>query len=206
MAPDKPVNDSGSAGNSRGRFVGSVRSTREMVAKARGLPFEAWGTLEEAMTASDAAVVMTGDYGGQVYLTVPARLVRCGEQTLRLLLSDLDAMRMMRPAVVELHYERHPVGAGVAGGTGGGRVVDGVWVHPDLPDDVRGQAREVVLGARARLSLERVRELRRLQIIGKQERLEQKQNREWLTAHGLPTTYVPEPPTFSIDDPVGGGL
>jgi hypothetical protein len=38
------------------------------------------------MANPDGAVVLTGDYGGQVYLTVPAELVECREEALRVLL------------------------------------------------------------------------------------------------------------------------
>jgi len=37
-------------------------------------------------------VIFEGDYGGQIYATCPASLVRCSEETLQGLLRDLDTV------------------------------------------------------------------------------------------------------------------
>jgi hypothetical protein len=69
--------------------------------------------------------------------------------------------------IATVALERHPVGTDVTGGDGGGVVVDGVWTHPKrLPQEVREQAADVVLGVRPRidrhlLRCERERELAR---------------------------------------------
>jgi hypothetical protein len=108
-------------------------------------------------------------------------------------------MRMMTPAFMKLDYERRPIGTGVGGGTGGAEVIDGVWVHPNLPADVRLQAEEVVLGERDRLSLALVREERRERIADVNERIGQPKNREWREVHGFPATYIPDEPRYPID-------
>lgn len=64
---------------------------RRLISEAAGAGYQALKSLTEAQAAPDGVVILEGDDGGQVYLTVPARLVRCSEQTLATLLADLDA-------------------------------------------------------------------------------------------------------------------
>ena len=45
----------------------------------------------QAADDPDATVVISSDWGLTIYLTAPARGVRCDPRTLWLLLSDLDA-------------------------------------------------------------------------------------------------------------------
>jgi hypothetical protein len=103
-----------------------------MMADARGEPYEAFHSLAAAPSVDDSVVVMEGDYGGQIYLVCPARLVKCDEPALERLLVDLDEHAWKDSEGARLFYERRPVGAGVGGGMGGGIVVDGVWLHDDL--------------------------------------------------------------------------
>jgi len=107
-------------------------AVRRLMAEATGASYQALESLAEAQAAPDGVVILEGDDGGQVYLTVPARLVRCSEQTLATLLADLDAHAWQDLDSARVFYERRAIGAGVGGGIGGGHVVDGVWIHPDL--------------------------------------------------------------------------
>lgn len=72
--------------------------------------------------------MLSGDYGGTIFLTAPAHLVRCDTKTLVTLVSDLDAVSWMSGdlTIATVAFERHPIGTGVTGGDGGGIVVDGV--------------------------------------------------------------------------------
>ena len=120
-----------------------------MLADAHGTPYAALPSLKEARRVPDAAVVMEGDDGGSIYLTCPVRLVRCDEAALRQLLRDLDAHDWDDPEGAGLFYEVAPVGSGVAGGTGGGVVTDGVWLHPELEaKGLRGRVEAVIAGRR----------------------------------------------------------
>ena len=97
----------------------------------------------------DAAVVLSGDCGGTVFLTAPASLVRCDDDALRTLVSDLDAVTWMSGDLTSatVAFERHRAGTGVWGGDGGGIIINGVWTHPgQLPGPVARQAEDVVLG------------------------------------------------------------
>jgi len=127
-------------------------AVRRMVAEAHGDRYEAIKSFEEARATANAAVVMEGDYGGSIYLTCPARLVRCDEPTLRQLLHDLDAHDWDDPDGAGLYYEVAPVGSRIAGGTGGGVVIDGLWLHPDLATKgLRERVEAVITGERVRL-------------------------------------------------------
>jgi hypothetical protein len=59
-------------------------------------------------------------------------------------LNDRDMARVF--------YERLPVGSGVAGGTGGGVVANGVWLHPKLEEQgLRDAVEAVIAGERDRI-------------------------------------------------------
>jgi hypothetical protein len=47
-------------------------------------------SLEEARRAPDGYVVVDGEFGGICYLVCPASMVRCNEESLRLLANDLE--------------------------------------------------------------------------------------------------------------------
>ncbi len=119
-----------------------------MISDARGTPYEAFRTLEEARNARDIALVMQGDDGGSIYLTCPVSLVHCNEATLNLLLLELDQRVWKDPDSAALFYERAPVGSAIAGGTGGGSVINGVWLHPELEENNLRRAVEAVLADR----------------------------------------------------------
>src|SRR5262249_41746862 len=108
-------------------------AVRRMVSDAAGHSYIAVRSLEEAKRYPDGAVVLEGDWGGQIFLTCPAQLVQCTEQTLQQLLSDLNETAW--PGQEEgmgVFYERLPVGAGVAGGMGGAAIQGDIWVHQEF--------------------------------------------------------------------------
>ncbi len=108
--------------------------------------FERFHTLAQARATEHTAVIMQGGDGAQIYLTVPVKYVRCDEAALRELLAAIDRLACDRPHEAAMSLELAPVGSGVFGGLGGGSIVDGVWVHPQLEVDVLPTARDVILG------------------------------------------------------------
>lgn len=145
---------------------------RQFIAEVNGEPFSSYRSLDEARRHPDSAVVLSGDYGGTIFLTAPVRLVRCPLSTLETLVSDLDAVTWMSGdlTIATIALERHPVGSGVLGGDGGGIVVQGVWTHPKrLPRRVRDQAAEVVIGKRSRIDVELLRAERERELERKRE-------------------------------------
>lgn len=117
------------------------------------------GGLEEARTNTLGAVVLEGDWGGQIFATCPARLVECDHDTLLRLTLDLDSVLWGEPDGASVRYEVRAVGSSVPGGMGGGEIVEGVWVHEEVRR--RGLARalaEVVLGRRVSLTMDELAE------------------------------------------------
>jgi len=133
---------------------GTPEDMRQQLAKLDGEDYLAYASLEQAQHEPDGAVILSGDYGGTIFLTAPVRLVRCNAEALVTLVSDLDAVTWMSgdPTIATVASGRHPIGTRVWGGDGGGVIVDGVWTHYGrLTPPVRAQAEEVVLGLRSRI-------------------------------------------------------
>ena len=98
----------------------------------KGEEYAPVGTLEEAKDIEDGYLIMDGDYGGQIYLTIPARLVESDMSVLQHLLVDIDSFEFSNPDTASLHFERYSPRSSVVGGKGGGRILKGLWIHPSL--------------------------------------------------------------------------
>lgn len=137
------------------RVIPEHESTvRRVVSDVHGVPYRAYRSLGEARQDPDGAVVLEGDWGGTIYATCPARLVRCDEESLERLLRDLDGIvwPVNEGEGAGVRYERLPVGSGVIGGMGGGAVIAGVWIHGNLQDlGMVQEIRDVFAGRRDRL-------------------------------------------------------
>jgi hypothetical protein len=129
-----------------------VSPLRYMVSQAHGTEYLALTSLTAARECKDGVVIFEGDEGGTIYLTVPALQVVCSEATLKQLLLDIDEMCWRDRSSVHLVYEALPVGSGVAGGMGGGRVMDTLWLHPELENlGLRHEVEAVLQGGTLRL-------------------------------------------------------
>lgn len=123
-----------------------------MMAEASGDTYTALTTFAAAREHPGSVVIFEGDYGGTIYLTIPVARVICGEAALTQLLSDIDAMCWSDPLGARAIYEVVPIGEGVAGGMGGGRVIDGLWLHPDVEElGVREDIQQVLDGRREQI-------------------------------------------------------
>jgi hypothetical protein len=130
-------------------------AVRRLAADAAGAPYRALMSLADAQSFEDGVVVLEGDLGGQVYAVFPAREVRCSEGGLRALLADLDARARSSPVPedADLYFERHLMGAPIAGGAGGGVVLPGGWVNDEFVQaGLDRDILDVVSGRRARLA------------------------------------------------------
>ena len=117
-----------------------------------GATYQAYASLEGARGQADATVVLEGDFGGTIYLVAPVDGVRCDEATLSRLLSDIDQMCWRDLEMARVAIERRPVGSGVAGGMGGGRVQKTLWLHPELEAlGVRREIEDILAGKPYRL-------------------------------------------------------
>lgn len=134
---------------------------RSIWAEGHDLPYHAFTSLEEAWRNADAAVVMEGDDGGQIYLTCPVACLRCNHDTLTALLEDLNSLAWGDGE--GLYYEVLPPGSAVGGGMGGGLVLDHVWLHQDFQEMwLRAEVEQVIAGMRPRLSTEALEQAKRL--------------------------------------------
>ena len=124
-----------------------VAGLQELLAQASGRVLIRYGSLDAARSDPDAAVVLSGDDGGTVLLTAPLRLVRCDPAALRPLAVELDRELWDDADGVEVSFLRVPVGGSVAGGMGGGVVVDGVWVHARIGGAAAERAEAVIVTA-----------------------------------------------------------
>jgi hypothetical protein len=123
-----------------------------VIADAHGTGYEVVESLRRAQAREDYPVVMQGDDGGSIYLTCQAVQVRCDQGALTALLEALDARYWNDRDMARVFYERLPVGSGVAGGTGGGVVANGVWLHPKLEEQgLRDAVEAVIAGERDRI-------------------------------------------------------
>ena len=104
-------------------------------------------SLEEAKKDPDAFVVMKGDWGGQIYLTCPARLVKCYEAALKKMLTKIDEVEWVcnGGGGTALYFERVKTG-GIGGGMGGGAVREGLWVHNKINPELVRLIRQVISG------------------------------------------------------------
>jgi hypothetical protein len=129
-----------------------------MMADADGGEYMAFEGLAAARNHPDSVVIMEGDDGGTIYLTVPVYKVTCSEIALRHLLSDIDAMCWNDRRLAHLIYEIVPIGGAVAGGMGGGRVADGLWLHPRVQElGVRQDIEQVLNDQRERIEMDEKR-------------------------------------------------
>jgi hypothetical protein len=133
-----------------------------MWAQAHGETYEALVSLSDARKYSDSVLIMEADSGGQILLTCPVRYVLASEETLLQLLCDLESItwcgcglaKSLEPYDADLYFEVLQVGAGVAGGMGGGLVVDGIWLHKELCDHgLKDQIAAILTGQQVRLTL-----------------------------------------------------
>jgi hypothetical protein len=149
-----------------------AHGARSFITEINGEEYVSYPSLAQAASDPDAALVLSGDYGGTIYVTAPVRLIGCDIGALRTLVSDLDAVTWMSGDLTNasVALERHPVGTGVVGGMGGGVVIDGVWVPIGVPEEIHDQVREVVTGRRARVDLVALRRLRERELARRNDR------------------------------------
>ena len=77
---------------------------------------------------------MEGDWGGQVYLSCPICLVKCSEETLNLLLTDINDMAWSGSNGYRICYEVYDKQQKIIGGMEGGMIGESIWVHSQLKE------------------------------------------------------------------------
>jgi|GEM_PF-1843866 len=107
-----------------------------------------YANLEDAK-AGNAHLHMEGDWGGQIYLSVPAAQVFCDEQRLKQLLAEIDEKEWScnNGDGTSLTYRKGIKEIGINGGMGGGEITDSLWVHPEM-DAMKPVIQDVLDGKR----------------------------------------------------------
>ncbi|MNZ37281.1 hypothetical protein D3C78_547230 [compost metagenome] len=101
-------------------------------------------------------MIMEGDWGGQIYLSCPMDIVKCNEDILRNLLTDLDtiAWDCNEGEGKELYYEVRQPGEGIGGGMGGGEIKVKLWIHKEFSDlNLYDEIEDVLSGRKDKLIL-----------------------------------------------------
>lgn len=107
------------------------------VVHIRGLldsTFTPLSSLKAAQEDDSGYVVFHGDDGGQIYITCPAKQVKCSERELKEILHKVDARYWNNPRTADVYFEHARPGHGVPGGMGGGLLDVKLWIHPELVD------------------------------------------------------------------------
>lgn len=122
------------------------RPVEFIVRQQEGLPpLRGARTLEAAREISNCYVVLEGDWGGTIYCTCPVRYVRADQAQLDLLAHELELA--FWGCNINTDEDGTPRGGegvffhqvdprGILGGMGGGGVIDGLWVHPALTEEL----------------------------------------------------------------------
>ena len=107
-------------------------------------------SLRAAQLDSNGIAILVGDDGGQTYVVARASEIKCSEETLNVLLNDLDLEAGWQSDMSHLWFDTGKIGDNVGGGMGGGFVTERFWVHPEL-QDVEERVIAVLSGLRARI-------------------------------------------------------
>jgi hypothetical protein len=128
----------------------SESGLRKMKAEADGTSYVSFKSLADAQSNPNGVVILEGDDGGQTYVVCPASKVKCSEETLRQLLSDLDSKKWDSPDMAHIYYEQKRMGEGVFG-KGGAVVGTEIWIHKEF-NEFAGAIRDIIEGRRPKLN------------------------------------------------------
>jgi hypothetical protein len=79
---------------------------------------------------AESMCIGRGDYGGQLYFTIPVSLISCTPSQLSQLVFEIDFIHWRDPVGVDLLFGRPETEPGLAdGGMGGGLITNRLWVH-----------------------------------------------------------------------------
>lgn len=118
---------------------------RKMLVDSHGSKYRSLKSLNEARHTKNAYLIMEGDDGGQIYLVIPIRLVKCDEKILGALLKDLDFRVWNDISMANIYYEIYEPHTIVGGGMGGGKAEGGLWVHEDF-ENIKNKIAKVLNG------------------------------------------------------------
>ncbi|ANY67864.1 hypothetical protein BBD42_16325 [Paenibacillus sp. BIHB 4019] len=124
---------------------------RHILGEAHGIPHQSIDSLETAKNYENAYLVMEGDYGGEIYLVCPVKIIRCSSQTLSRLLEDIDRLYWEDEDGRGIYFELFNIGDIVSGGMGGGVATNRLWVHEELLS-IENEISKVIYGKKIRIT------------------------------------------------------
>lgn len=104
---------------------------RRVIAEKNNEEYRSVKSLEEARK-NNALLIMEGDYGGQIYLSCPVKLIKCDGKTIQSLLMKLDKLAWNDPDGAKVYYEIMRTDSIISGGMDGGVAKKGLWIHPQF--------------------------------------------------------------------------
>ncbi|MEK7554836.1 MAG: hypothetical protein AAB518_02540 [Patescibacteria group bacterium] len=105
---------------------------RKLFSKAHNQKFEPLEGFDEAKKYDDGYLIMEGDDGGQIYLSIPAKLITIPEVNCQKLLEAIDGAIWGDLEMARICYERIEINQGIVGGMGGGMATSSLWLHNNL--------------------------------------------------------------------------
>jgi hypothetical protein len=116
-----------------------------MVLKSNGGKYKPLKNFNEAIKQDNSYMIMEGDWGGQIYLVIPVKLVKCSRDAIEKLLIELDtiAWQVNEGDGKGIYFEIMERDTLVLGGMGGGRAKDGLWVHKNF-ENIRSKIQDVI--------------------------------------------------------------
>ena len=124
-------------------------AVRRMVSEAHNISYVPIKDFEEAKKYDNSYMMMEGDWGGQIYLSIPVKQVKCDYETLKKLLMELDkiAWDCNEGEGCDIYFERKESDEGIVGGMGGGMATDCLWVHEEF-NKIKEKIQNVLDGKR----------------------------------------------------------
>lgn len=120
---------------------------RKMVHLRNNQAYSVLESFEIAKKTQSGYMIMQGDDGGQLYLTIPAHQVKCKEKVLLNLLKELDALAWNDLTMATIIYEVYSLGSVISGGMGGGYAGEELWVHKNF-EGIKDKIASVLSGMR----------------------------------------------------------
>ncbi|MFH1533850.1 MAG: hypothetical protein ABID64_02870 [Nitrospirota bacterium] len=120
---------------------GHESAVRKMVSESKGKKYFSFKSLKNAKKHEKSYLIMEGDYGGQIYLSFPVKLIKCDEDALRKLLKKFDQQCWDDMEGTGMYFEQMEKGQRISGGMGGGIADNELWVHKELEhmkDEING--------------------------------------------------------------------
>lgn len=104
-------------------------ATRKIIDRTR---YKSFKTLDEAKKYKNSYIIMEGDYGGQIYLTIPTKQAKCSSKNLKILLNWIDKRVWDNNGGASIYYEEFLPGDIIGGGMGGALAKNNLWLHENI--------------------------------------------------------------------------